>query len=148
MDLAIKAFNKLGLPLLIVGSGSEEGRLRRLSKRNIKFVGEVSDKKLADYYRRCKSLIFPQEEDFGIVAVEAQASGTPVIAFSSGGALDTVISGKTGIFFKRQTVSSLISAVRKFQSLRFDIRELRKNAEAFSKERFKREFLSTVNNYF
>jgi len=148
VDLAIKAFNRLGLPLLIVGSGSEEAGLKRMAKRNIKFMGEMTDKKLADYYRKCTALIFPQEEDFGIVAVEAQASGTPVIAFKAGGALDTVIPGKTGIFFTKQTSSSLFSAVRKFQSLRFDIGQLRKSAERFSKERFKKEFLETVNNYF
>jgi glycosyltransferase involved in cell wall biosynthesis len=148
VDLAIAAFNKLGLPLLIVGSGSEEGRLRQLAKRNIKFVGEVPDEELADYYRKSKALIFPQEEDFGIVVLEAQATGTPVIAFKAGGALDTVILGKTGLFFDKQTVSSLMATVRKFQSLKFDPGQLRKGAESFSKERFKKEFLETVNHYF
>ena len=147
VDLAIKAFNKMGLPLIIVGSGSEEGRLRKLAKGNIKFVGEVSDEKLVDYYRRSKALIFPQEEDFGIVAVEALASGVPVIAFKAGGALDTVIPGTTGIFFSRQTVSSFISAVREFQSLMFNPETLREGAEAFSKERFKKEFLEIVQNH-
>lgn len=144
VNLVIEAFNKLGLPLVVVGEGSEESKLKRMAKDNIKFVGELTDAKLADYYRRCTALIFPQEEDFGIVAVEAQASGAPVIAYKAGGALDTVIDGKTGIFFKRQTVNDLTAAIKEFRKTKFNDKDLRENAKRFSKEKFKAEFLKLV----
>ena len=143
-DLAVKAFNKLGLPLIVVGTGSEERKLKRMAKDNIKFVGELTDAKLADYYRRCKGLIFPQEEDFGIVTLEAQAAGAPVIAYKAGGALDTVIDGETGVFFERQTVPDLIKAVERLERLTFRQEDLISNAEKFSKEKFKREFSKLV----
>lgn len=144
VDLAVKAFNRLGLPLVIVGTGREERKLKAMAKFNIKFVGSLTDDKLADYYRRCAALIFPQEEDFGIAAVEAQAAGAPVIAFKAGGALDTVIDGKTGVFFEKQTVGSLVAAIKKFKHLRFNGNDLAKNAEKFSKENFKRKFLKLI----
>jgi len=146
-DLAVKVFNTLGQTLYIVGTGSEESKLKRIAKKNIKFLGEVSESKLVDYYRKAKALIFPQEEDFGIAAVEAQSLGTPVIAYKAGGSLDTVIEGETGIFFKEQTEESLISAIKRFQNLKFEKEKLRKNAERFSEKVFKRQFLSIINNY-
>ncbi|OGM18169.1 hypothetical protein A2V61_01200 [Candidatus Woesebacteria bacterium RBG_19FT_COMBO_47_8] len=139
-DLAVGAFNRMGLPLIIVGKGSEEARLKRLAHNNIKFVGELTDASLADYYRKCLGLIFPQEEDFGIVAVEAQAAGAPVIAFRAGGAVDTVIEGKTGTFFDIQSEKALMAAVTRFRTKNFDRQELIKNAEKFSKENFQRKF--------
>lgn len=145
-DLAISAFNKLRLPLIIIGVGSEERKLKRLSYGNVKFVGEVSDGQLADYYRSCRALIFPQEEDFGKVIVEANAAGAPVIAYKAGGALDTVLDGKTGIFFEEQTENSLIEAVEKFQQMKFNQEELLQNAERFSKERFKEKFAELIKN--
>ncbi len=141
VDLAIRTFNKLGLSLVIVGTGREERLLRKLAKDNIKFVGKVSEKKLHEYYMGTKALVMPQEEDFGITAVEAQSVGVPVIAYRKGGALDTVVSGKTGIFFDRQTVSSLEKAVIDFQKKKFDKRIIIKNSLRFSKRRFKKEFL-------
>ncbi|MEJ2347771.1 MAG: glycosyltransferase, partial [Patescibacteria group bacterium] len=111
VDLAISAFNDLGLPLYVVGTGGSEKRLKAMAKGNIKFLGHLTDAKLADYYKKCTALVFPQEEDFGIVALEAQAAGAPVIAYKKGGALDTVIEGKTGVFFDKQTKESLIKAV-------------------------------------
>ena len=144
VDLAVEAFNELGLRLVVVGIGSEERKLKRMAKKNIRFVGELTDDKLADYYRRCTALVFPQEEDFGIVTVEAQAAGAPVIAFKAGGALDTVIDGKTGVFFEKQTVASLVKAIKKFKHLRFNGKDLMKNAEKFSKENFKRRFIRLI----
>lgn len=146
-DLAVRTFNKLGLPLVVVGSGSEEARLKKMAKPNIKFVGELTDAKLADYYRKCTALIFPQEEDFGIVVLEAQAAGAPVIAYKAGGALDTVIDGETGIFFKKQTVQSLVKAVKRFEDLRFDSDKLTTNAQRFSKNNFKKNFARLVRKY-
>lgn len=148
IDLAIKAFNKLGLPLFIVGKGVEEENLKKIAKSNIKFLGELTDEKLRDYYKRSKALIMPQEEDFGIVAIEAQAAGTPVIAFRKGGALDTVIEGKTGVFFDQQKPESLIKGVNKFERMKFKKEDLLRNALRFSKEKFKQNFLELINNEF
>jgi len=144
VDLAIEAFNRLGLPLVIIGKGSQERKLKSMAKDNIKFLGGLTDARLADYYRKCTALIFPQEEDFGIVTVEAQASGAPIIAFKAGGALDTVIDGKTGTFFDKQDVDSLVKTVQRFQKIDFDYKDLIKNAQRFSKSRFKREFLKLI----
>ncbi len=152
VDLAIEAFNELGLPLVIVGTGKEEKRLKEMANKNIKFVGQVSDSKLASYYVNCKALIFPQLEDFGIVAVEAQAFGAPVIAYKGGGAIDTVIDsarggqGPTGVFFKKQEKESLINAVKKFEKMKFKKSDLIRNVKKFSSKRFKKEFLALVES--
>ncbi|MDO8503180.1 MAG: glycosyltransferase [bacterium] len=156
VDLVIDVFNRLSarggsssgrkLPLVIVGTGSEEGSLRRQSRsKNTVFVGQVDDAELASYYQGCKALIFPQEEDFGITAVEAQAFGKPVIAYRGGGALDTVVDGNTGIFFDRQTPESLASAIKKFGNLSFDKKLVEENARKFSKEKFFEEFARLVS---
>lgn len=139
VDLAIRAFNKLKKPLVIVGTGREEKKLRKMAKRNIKFAGKVSEAELSNYYKNAKALVMPQEEDFGIVAVEAQAHGIPVIAFGKGGAADTVIPGKTGIFFDSQKPESLIHAVERFEKKRFVVDNLYTNAQRFSKEVFKEQ---------
>ncbi|KKU22411.1 hypothetical protein A2376_00155 [Candidatus Woesebacteria bacterium RIFOXYB1_FULL_47_31] len=144
VDLAVRAFNQLGLPLVVVGKGSQERKLKAMAKDNVKFKGELTERELADYYRKCAALIFPQEEDFGIAAVEAQAAGAPVIAFKAGGALDTVVDGQTGVFFEKQTVPALAQAVKNFGKISFDAKILRENAERFSKERFKKEFRALV----
>jgi glycosyltransferase involved in cell wall biosynthesis len=138
-DLAVKAFNKLRDPLYIVGSGSEEMKLKKIAARNVKFLGQVNEKELNQLYLRTKALIMPQEEDFGIVAVEAQSFGVPVIAYKKGGSLDTVIEGKTGIFFEKQTVKSLMQAVKKFDKMSFSERILKENAKRFSKTIFKKQ---------
>jgi len=146
VDLAVEAFNELSLPLLIVGKGSEEGKLKRMAKSNIIFVGELTDEKLADYYSKCLALIFPQEEDFGLTAVEAQAAGTPVVAYKKGGALDTVIDRKTGVFFTKQNKEGLIEIVKKFKEHSFDRKVIMDNANKFSKENFKSEFLKLIKD--
>jgi len=148
VDLAILAFNQLGLPLVVVGVGSEEGRLKALAKPNIEFVGELTDEELSNYYRKATALIFPQEEDFGKVVVEANAAGTPAICYKAGGALDTILEGVNGIFFEKQSVASLTKAIKRFEGMKFNSQEVSASAERFSKERFKREFLATVNHYF
>lgn len=146
VDLAIEAFNKLKLPLYIIGIGSEDKKLKKMAKPNIKFLGELSDEKLAYYYKYARALIFPQEEDFGLVAIEAQSFGTPVIAFKKGGALDTVIEDKTGIFFDKQEKNSLVEAVKKFTSKKFDKNVIIENTKRFSQKRFKEEFLKVIKN--
>lgn len=146
VDLAIEAFNKLNYPLWIVGTGREEGRLRKLAGKNIKFTGRVAEKDLKNIYKNAKALIMPQEEDFGIVAVEAQGLGVPVIAFGRGGASDTVINDKTGILFPNQSVESLCGAVLQFETMRFKRDNLQKNAKRFSDEKFRSEFVKIIQN--
>jgi glycosyltransferase involved in cell wall biosynthesis len=148
VDLAVKVFNKLKRPLYIVGSGSEEIKLKKMAANNIKFLGQVNEKELCQLYFRAKALIMPQEEDFGIVSVEAQSFGVPVIAYKKGGSSDTVIEGKTGIFFKKQTVKSLMQAVEKFDKMVFSERILKVNAKRFSKKVFKKQLQrSLIRSY-
>jgi len=144
VDLAIEAFNQLELPLKIIGTGTQMGNLKRKAQKNIQFLGELTGKELLGYYQRCQAVIFPQEEDFGLVPLEAQASGRPVIAFRKGGALETVIEGKTGLFFTAQTPGALIKAVKGFKASQFRPQDCRQNAEKFGQERFKREIKKLV----
>ena len=116
-DLAIDAFTKLGLPLVVIGGPDKAAReLAKTAGRNVRFLGRVSDEKLKRYFAACRALIFPGEEDFGILPVEVTAAGRPVIAYGKGGALDTVVDGRTGMFFNDQTVEGLISAVETFEA--------------------------------
>lgn len=141
VDLAIKTFNKLGLPLVIVGGGREEKKLKRLAKENIIFAGRIDEERLKEYYKGAKALIMPQEEDFGIVAVEAQSFGVPVIAYKKGGSSDTVINGKTGILFDKQNIGNLAGAVEMFNGKKFDNKMIMENAKRFRKSVFKRQFI-------
>lgn len=147
-DLGVKAFSKLGLPLKIAGIGPEFKKLKALSHKlqakNTQFLGSVSDVQLADLYSKAQALIFPQEEDFGIVPLEAMASGRPVIAFRSGGAMETIAEGKTGVFFDEQTVDSLTYTVRNFNSNKFDPKDCRKQALKFDIEVFKQKVLEKL----
>jgi glycosyltransferase involved in cell wall biosynthesis len=140
VDIAVEAFNRLGKKLKIVGSGNSVNELKKTAKDNIEFLGWVDDFGLRDYYQKCSALIFPGEEDFGIVPVEAQACGKPVIAFAKGGALET-ITPETGVFFKEQTVDSLVEAVQLFEKTkqRFTKEAARNNALRFSREIFKQK---------
>jgi glycosyltransferase involved in cell wall biosynthesis len=141
IDLAIEAFNRLSERLVIIGDGPDAARLRKIARHNIEFHGWQPDEKLTEYYARCKALIFPGEEDFGIVPVEAMASGKPVIAFAVGGTLETVIQTpnlKTGILFKEQTVDSLVDAVRALEKEDFDPKVLRTHALTFDRDVYKR----------
>jgi len=145
-DIAIKAFNELKLPLKIIGIGPELKRLKKLAQSNIEFVGQVSDDELGRYYRGAKALIFPQEEDFGIVPLEAMASGRPVIAYRGGGAQETIIENKTGIFFDTQTPEAIIKAVEEFDYKNFDSATCRSQAEKFSVEIFRKNILSALSS--
>lgn len=141
VDLAIKVFNELGLPLIIIGEGSELKTYIRVVKNNIKLMGKLSDDEVRDYYRKCKAFIFPGEEDFGITPVEAQACGRPVIAFGKGGALETVVNDKTGIFFNEQNTESLKEAVLSLEKniSQFDKEVIRQHSLKFSIDRFREE---------
>jgi len=145
VDLAIEAFNDMGLKLKIVGDGPDRRRLEKTAKANIEFLGSKPNNELASIYENCKAFIMPQEEDFGIAAVEAQMCGKPVIALASGGALESIIDGKTGIFFKNQTKEDLIAAVRKFNGLKFNEDEIKSHAQKFNKEEFKRKIKEFVD---
>ncbi|MCX6741338.1 MAG: glycosyltransferase, partial [Candidatus Parcubacteria bacterium] len=144
IDLAIRAFNQLKIPLKIVGTGQDK-ELRKIAGPHIEFVGSVSDEEKTKYLSHCRAVIFPQEEDFGLVAVEAMASGRPVIAYRAGGALEIVEENKTGVFFNEQTWESLAEAVIKFDAQKFNPALIKERAERFSKARFKKEFLDLVN---
>jgi glycosyltransferase involved in cell wall biosynthesis len=146
VDLAIEVFNKLKQPLYIVGIGSEESKLKKTARNNIRFFGQVDDKRLSELYSGAKALIMPQEEDFGIVAVEAQSLGIPVIAYKKGGAIDTVIPGKTGILFEEQTPESLADAIKRFEKMQFVVDNLLTNAKRFSFESFRTKFLDQLQS--
>lgn len=144
IDLAVEAFNQLGWNLKIAGTGGELKKLQAEAGKNIQFLGQLTDEALLGYYQNCQGVIFPGEEDFGLVPLEAQAAGKPVIAFARGGALETVIDGKTGLFFNRQTPQALIDILKKFKSRKFKAEDCRAQAEKFNQSRFTREFKSTV----
>lgn len=139
-DLAIEAFNRLGKPLVVIGGPPKAERaLMRKANRNIRFLGRVPDDKLRRYFAACKALIFPGEEDFGILPVEVMASGRPVIAYGRGGALDTVIDGETGLHFFDQTSDSLVDAVLRFEEMgldRADMAPLLAHARRFDEAAF------------
>lgn len=138
-DIAIRAFNKLGLPLKIIGRGPEMKRLAKLAGPNIEFLGRVPDEDLPKYYAECKAFIFPQEEDFGIVAIEALASGKPLIAFRGGDIPEHMKENKMGIFFEEQSAEGVIAAVHKSQAMQFDAEFIRSKALRFDRQIFKQK---------
>ncbi len=145
-DIAIRAFNKLGRKLKIIGRGPELKRLKRMARPNIEFLDRVADSELPEYYAGCKAFIFPQEEDFGIVAIEAMASGRPVVAFRGGDIMEHVEEGKTGIFFDRQDAQDIIEAVKRLDDFSFDPDHIRAQAEKFDKSLFKAKIKEYIEN--
>jgi glycosyltransferase involved in cell wall biosynthesis len=138
-DIAIEAFNQLGLPLKILGRGPELKRLKKIAGPTIEFLGRVTDEKLAHYYSHCQAFIFPQEDDFGIVAIEAMASGRPIIAYRGGDIPEHIEEGKTGILFDHQTADDIISAVKKFNNSDYTPEYIREKAQKFDRESFKQK---------
>jgi len=136
IDLAVRAYNHLGYPLKVVGAGTEYDGLRRMAGANIEFLGFLPDEKIRDLYRHCRCLVFPGEEDFGIVPVEVQACGRPVVAYRRGGLMETVRENVSGVFFDEQTEESLLDAVEICASQQWDTAAIRKNAEQFSTANF------------
>jgi glycosyltransferase involved in cell wall biosynthesis len=136
IDLAVEAFTKIGAPLRIIGSGRDEKALRAMAGKNITFLGRLNDQEAREQLAGCRAFIFPGEEDFGIAPVEAQAAGKPVIAYGAGGALATVLLGRTGIFFDQQTPQALANAVTSFRDEMFDPETIRRHAEEFDTSRF------------
>ncbi|MFA7309094.1 MAG: glycosyltransferase [Patescibacteria group bacterium] len=147
-DIVIDAFNTLKKPLIIIGNGPNLKKIKQAAGPTVQVLGRLSDEEVATYYSRCKGFIFPQEEDFGITPLEAQAAGRPVIAYRAGGAMETVVENKTGVFFDTQTPESLIDAIERFEKIQFSPEECRKNAEKFNLSSFKESFQSFVEKQY
>lgn len=141
-DIVVEAFNKLGLPLVVIGEGQQKKHLKRIANENIKILGWQDDETVEKYYANARAFIFPAEDDFGITAVEAMAHGVPVIAYRKGGACETVVEGVTGEFFDAQTSDVLADGVRRLMlnEKNYDREIIKKRAAEFSEERFKTEF--------
>jgi glycosyltransferase involved in cell wall biosynthesis len=138
IDLAVRAFNQLGLPLLISGAGRDREALEALAGPTVAFLGRVPDEDLPDLFARCRAFVLPGVEDFCITPVQAQAAGRPIVAYGAGGALDTVVEGETGVFFREPTPESLAAAVRAFDADGPSPRACRANAERFAVGVFKK----------
>jgi glycosyltransferase involved in cell wall biosynthesis len=145
IDLAVQAATRMGVPLKIGGSGRDLERLKAMAGPTVEFLGYVPDDQLSDLMARCKAFLFPGLEDFGITPVQAQAAGRPVIAYGGGGALDTVIPGRTGELFDHLTVESLMAAMAAFDAHAYDAKTLRAHAERFDTQVFNRQISSYVD---
>lgn len=144
IDLVIEAARLIDRPFLVVGDGPERRRLQRSAPRNVSFEGWLGRERLRDYYRRCRALLFPGEEDFGIVPVEAQACGAPVIGYGVGGLLETVREGERGVFFRQPTAEALVRAIQEFETARWDGAAIRAGVLDFGPERFEREISAWI----
>jgi glycosyltransferase involved in cell wall biosynthesis len=147
LDIAVDAFNVLGFPLKVVGAGEEIGRQKPRAKANIEFLGRVSNEDRNRLFAGAKGFVFPPEEDFGIVPLEAMAAGTPVIAFNGGGVPEYVTDGVTGALFDEQTAESLAAAVRRFEGMRFDEAKVRARAKEFDELVFRERMRAFVDEH-
>ena len=145
LDVAVDAFNDLGLPLKVAGAGEEIARQQPRGKDNIEFLGRVSDAERDALFAGAKALVFPPEEDFGIVPLEAMAAGTPVIAYNSGGAPEYVIDGENGVLFDEQTGESLANAVRRFEGMKFNEQKIRAQAQRLDVSVFRKKMAEFVD---
>ncbi|SEC48965.1 Glycosyltransferase involved in cell wall bisynthesis [Tenacibaculum sp. MAR_2009_124] len=140
IELIVQAFNKLpNKKLIVIGEGPDKKKLQKIAKQNIKFEGKVSEEKMVILLQKAKALVFAADEDFGILPVEAQSCGTPVIAYKKGGLLETIIENKTGLFFNKQSELDIINAIKNFEEIKFSPQAIRENALRFSRQRFERE---------
>lgn len=135
-DLAVRAFNELKQNLVVIGGGEMLEELRRIAGPTVKVMGSQPFEVLREHYAKCRALIFPGEEDFGMVPVEAMASGRPVVAFGRGGAVETVVSGMTGVFFAEQTVQSIIAAIQSLAGTEFQPDDIAGHAQKFGRDQF------------
>jgi len=145
IDLAVRAFNELKLPLAIIGDGPEYSKLKKMAGKTISFRGWVSNEEVREAYQSCHALVFPGLEDFGLTPIEAQACGSPVIAFGRGGVTESVRDGVTGTFFRERTVASLKAAVTSFRPMRFDPAAARRNSLRFGREVFKKRLAEYIS---
>jgi glycosyltransferase involved in cell wall biosynthesis len=136
-EVAVEACTRLGLPLIVIGQGSEMSRLRRLAGPTVRFLGEVTDRELEQAYRDCRALIYTPEEDLGLAPIEAMASGRPVLALNAGGAKETVLPGVTGELYDDSGVEGLVYALERFQPKSYEPAMCRTRAEEFSPNRFR-----------
>jgi glycosyltransferase involved in cell wall biosynthesis len=145
VDLAMMAARHAGVALTVVGQGPERPNLEKLTGDGIELAGRLSDEEIRELYRSSIAAVLPGEEDFGIVPVEAQACGRPVVALGRGGALDTVIDGETGVLFEDTTVQSLAAGLQRAASIAWDADKIRRHAERFSRARFVNDIQQIVN---
>lgn len=148
VDLVVRAFNEMGLPLLVIGEGEQLESLKAVAKPNVKMLGRQSFDVVKDSLERCRALVFPGMEDFGIVPVEAMAAGAPVIAYAKGGALETVVDGVTGLLIPEQSVESIVAAVRRLESGEavFSPTGLAAHAAGFDEKEFKRNMARFIDS--
>ena len=144
VDLAVQACTRLGRPLVVIGAGRDRDRLEAAAGPSVSFLGHVEFPTLVEQMSSCKALLLPGDEDFGIVPVEAQAAGAPVIALGVGGVRDTVLDGVTGLLFGEQTVAGLCEAIERFEAMSLDPDAARENAARFTPERFDRELSAAI----
>lgn len=146
LDLAIEACRKLGRELLVIGEGPDVDRYKRRDIPNVRWLGWLSGEEVLEHYRRARALLFPGEEDFGIVPVEAMANGCPVIAYGVGGATESVIDDRTGVWFERQTVDCVADAIERLEGMKFDVVEMHASCQRFGRKRFQREMRDVLLN--
>ncbi|MDQ4075498.1 MAG: glycosyltransferase [Chloroflexota bacterium] len=144
IDLAVRAFSRLGLPLVIAGDGRDRQALERAAAPNVRFLGRISDGELGQWMSGARAFIFPGEEDFGIAPLEAASAGVPIIAYAAGGALDTVTEGETGLFFDEPSAESLMEAIHRFETMKFDKSQIRAHARQFGVQAFKQRIKAWV----
>ena len=137
--MAVEVFNRNGLPLYIVGEGTDKKRLMGMAKSNIQFLGRLPDEEVTGLMSQCRALLFPGEEDFGITPLEANAAGRPVIAYEAGGALDTIVPKLNGVFFQKHEVESLQGAIEEIENHPWNVQDIIAHAQKFDEKNFKDE---------
>jgi glycosyltransferase involved in cell wall biosynthesis len=145
--LAVEACNALHAPLIVLGSGPDEARLRATAGPTVSFAGRVSDEDRRQVFARARAILVPGEEDFGLVPVEAAAAGRPTVAFGAGGAMETVVDGVTGMFFREPTSDSLAEALKSLDPFAYDVGAMTAHAAKFSAERFRAGFRALLESY-
>ena len=146
LDLAVAACTRLNRRLIVIGSGPDKRSLEAVAGPTVEFMGRLSDSEVNHYMAHCRALLFPGEEDFGMTPLEAASAGRPTIAFGAGGALETIVEGKSGVFFPEQTVESVMDAILRFEAQSWDSKKLRAHAEEFDVQTFQRRFLRFLDH--